>query len=306
MKIDKSILSLATEDNLADESEAREYKKRFKKKYGLYFKLFIVILILVFSYLLYQGSKPFDISVVLDSKKDWFFASLFFIVPFIIYQVLADIGLYKVNPEARLLERIAEANNGTFVRGKADIINEKGKIFRMGDRRYAENMLTIMSEGNKIRLFNYHYVVTDTDSNGKKNSTSYYYHVFSVETSAIFPHMYLNYKKNAFTMSAGEHLSLPLEFEKDFELSIAKGYQLEVLQVFTPDILATILNLPFKCDIEFVENKINFIMERIGNLYTNFDEFERQVNGAKTISDYLVPKIKSIRWSPVGDVPYRL
>jgi len=112
------------------------------------------------------------------------------------------------------------------------------------------------------------------------------------------------FKENKYSMSIGEHLSLPVEFEKYFSLSIPKGYHLEALQIFTPDIMARIIDLPFKSDIEFVDNQIIFVLEDVKNLFSNFSRFQWQIIGIKHLINLIKPKIEKASWSKVGDMPY--
>ncbi len=117
----------------------------------------------------------------------------------------------------------------------------------------------------------------------------------------------MNYKYNRHSFSAGVTVSLPTEFEKVYTVSVPEGYQLEGLQIFTPDIASEILDLPFRCDIEVVDKEILFLLEYQDFVSTkDLGRLGKQVEGAKKIIALLKPKFDSLTWSPVGDKSYHM
>jgi len=301
MKLNEANLdSVKTEYSKAT-GEATEYKKLFKEKNRIYFLLGTAFWWGLYLYLYLKEKEIFWSIVRFETNIALLalFVGLFF-MPVIVYNLMAyKLFLYLKNPEKLMMQKMASDNNGTFVSGGLNIDNEKGMIFHEGSSRYASDVITFKDGENPVRFFKYSII-----RGSGKNATTYCYHILIFQTSTSFPHMYLNYKENSYSMSIGEHLSLPLEFEKYFSLSIPKGYHLEALQIFTPDIMARIIDLPFKSDIEFVNNQIIFVLEDVENLFSNFSRFQWQIIGIKHLINLIKPKIEKASWSKVGDMPY--
>jgi len=210
-------------------------------------------------------------------------------------------SLHADKASKKILINLARENGGTYTENPS-LFGEKAAMFSQGNSNEASQCVTFQGkDGGRFRLFRYYF------STGSGNSRkSFVYQVFTVSCVGIVPHMYLNYKANKYEMSLGQKLSLPSEFEKEFTLSIPEGYHIEALQIFTPDILYEILQLPFRCDIEFVNGEVLLFLENIHNVLKDFDKLEAQISGALKIVDMLQPKLNDLRWAPVGDKAYSL
>lgn len=299
MKIDNSYFVDAKEADL----KGREYRREFNKKYSIYFWIWFIISapVSVYFFLVDWGIVSSFVELGRYSNMASILAFIIFSVPLLWYLLEANKMLFLLNPERVLLQKIAEGNSGNFQVGQVKLKDEKGFIFKQGNSRHFEDLLTFMDGDNKVRFFRY-FIVRGQG----KSRTVYPYHILSMETSTVFPHMYLNCLSNKYSMSLGKNLSLPSEFEKKFKLSITEGYHLEALQVFTPDVMSAIIDLPFQSDIEFVDNQMIFVIEGVNDIFHNFVQFEEEINTAKHIISLLKPKIENVRWSPVGNIPYKL
>lgn len=114
---------------------------------------------------------------------------------------------------------------------------EAGVMFKEGKGRSLTNEIEGVIEGRHFRLFCYEFFV----SSGKSRRT-YHYTVFAFKFKGSFPHVYLNNKLNSWSVSTGEKIPLPTEFEKRFSLSAPKKYEIEALEIFTPDVLTSLLD----------------------------------------------------------------
>ncbi len=270
---------------IKQEVEANQLK--FKKRYGWVVVLATVVVGALLGYL-WQEGKFYDFRIF-----------GFVIVPSLVYFVGKSIFTYRA--ESLMLKRIAEENGGTY-RESFSVEGEHAAMFRQGHSQSGGREVSFQDgTGDNIRFFEYRFVI-----GYDKNKKIYNYHVFSVKNLGVTPHIYLNYKRNKYSMSLGKVLPLPTEFEKDFIMSIPEGYHLEALQIFTPDVLGKILDLPLKCDIEIVDGEILFFLEGIGTIFKDFSKLEEQIETAKTLVAILKPKLGNLRWAPVGDKSFSL
>ncbi len=220
---------------------------------------------------------------------------LFLAVAFLVYRIggaiMADIA------ETKFLKHIAESSKGVF-RDNFVISEKYVAMFREGSGRDSSREVSYRDDaGNQIRFFDYNLFV----GHGK-TTRIYKFKVYSVSGLGVMPHIYLNYKKDLYSMLfLGEELPMPREFEKEYKVSIPKGYQLEALQILTPDVLQKILDLNLKCDIEIVNGEMWFFRGGYRNALLEFEKFQEFVNSADELIDILKPKLSNLRWTPVGD-----
>lgn len=267
--------------------EVETSERAYKKRYG-WIAVCATVLSGVLLWYLWIQVKIEDFQI---------FGIAFF--PMLIY--FAGKNVYAHRAEGLLLKKIAEENGGTY-RESFSVEGEHAVMFRQGHDQSGGREVSFQDgSGENIRFFEYSFVV-----GYDKHKKTYKYHVFSIKNLGTTPHLYLNYKKNKYSMSLGKVLSLPAEFEKNFTMSVPEGYHLEALQIFTPDVLDKILNLPLKCDIEIVNGEVLFFLENIGSIFKNFSELEIQIESAKTLVAILKPKLSNLRWAPIGDKSFSL
>jgi len=189
--------------------------------------------------------------------------------------------------------------NGYTYSPTLDLSKEAGIMFKQGNAgRSVRHVLSGVLDGKEIRIFGYTFKVRVG-----KHTVSYTYTVFGIKFQGSFPHLYLNRDDNTYGASVGEHISLPTEFEEKFTLFVPKEYEIEALQVFTPDVLGHLLNIDYKYDIELVDRELLiFIDGEIDSL----DKLEQEFNNAKKIRDYLAPNLDRMKFSPIGDHPFYL
>jgi hypothetical protein len=160
----------------------------------------------------------------------------------------------------RFMRNYANANNLEFI----NFINKetlKGRLFSIGHSQLANNAITGKYIDNSIRIFNYSYTV----GSGKNSRTSRFT-VCEVEIEKTqFPHIFLksdsmwrHSKKDAFGQDKDVRIKLNKEFEDKFELYATQDYEIEVLQIFTPELLKILTDQGSHFSIEFAENKIYF------------------------------------------------
>jgi hypothetical protein len=203
---------------------------------------------------------------------------------------------------AGIIQSLALKSGGKYFKNGFGVwVQEKGALFKQGYENYLDGVEVESSVEGRRRFMFYKYTT------GDKSRVTHHYFLYGVRAADTFPHMYLNYRKNSFLMNLGEFLSLPAEFEKEYSLSIAPGYHVEALSVFTPDILALLLDLPYKCDVEIVDGEMLFIIESAYNIIDgDHMKLEQELKGIESIIGMLRPKIERTSWAPIGDKPHHI
>jgi hypothetical protein len=288
MKLDRAFYDAVSKEVKEQE---RIYVKKYRNKFILGVFIFWLIFSVIWGIISKGGGIPEAIVEII-----FFFV---FVLPILGYFV--DKMKYASVGETKILEKIVADNGGAYVQ-YIDLKMEKASMFSKGHSRSAYGGVYFTGEsGERVRLFQYRFF-----TGSGNNQKMFDYRVFSISGLKVVPHIYLNYRHNKYAMSLGQELSMPALFEKEFSVSIPKGYHLEALQLFTPDVLEVILNLPLKCDIEFVDGEVIFFLEGIRNLSKDFEKLEKYIEGAKKIVSLLKPKLEDIRWAPVGDLSYHM
>jgi hypothetical protein len=170
-------------------------------------------------------------------------------VPFMTFSYLRQ----KV--QGQFMQQFAKAKGLTY-NPEGDFSTEIGSLFKRGDSRRLYNEISGSYKGYPLRLFNYTY----GQGSGKSRQV-FFYTVFDLEFSMDLPRLYLDAAIQQFWRDAlvGSLDPLPLssvEFEKKFKLYITRGSQITALQIFTPDLMAELLDLRAKFDIEIVGRQI--------------------------------------------------
>jgi hypothetical protein len=161
------------------------------------------------------------------------------------------------------LTRFATANNLQYDRDlNSPYLN--GMIFDEGDSRRTPHRLSGLLNGTVFELGNYIY---ETGS-GKSRQTHEYGYI-QVRLSRHLPHMVLDAKQNNFfkisnlpdSFSGGQKLELEGDFSEHFTLYCPKEYERDALYVFTPDLMALLIDQAGAFDVEVVDNRLYIYQE---------------------------------------------
>ncbi len=147
--------------------------------------------------------------------------------------------------QAEFMRQFAAANGYTFA-PKRGLEGLNGAFFNIGHDPGATDDVAGNYQGYPLELFLYHYTV-----GYGKNAHTYQYSIFKLRFDTEMPDVVLesgghHFGESLLTTAAKqkEFVSLEGDFNKYFTLSIPKGYEVEALEVFTPDVMA---NLMEKC-----------------------------------------------------------
>lgn len=190
--------------------------------------------------------------------------------------------------------------NGWQYKNFGNLGQEAGVMFKFehGGGGTISHVVEGIANDRQFRIFNYKFSVGSGDG-----EIRYYYTVFAFKFNGAFPHIYLKNKHNSYHINIGEKISLPLEFANKFSLFAPKEYETEALEIFTPDVLAALLDNDFPHDVEFVDQEaLIFTSGQIDS----FEQLEKEFNRALEIEDMLDEKLDKFKFEKIGDMPHTL
>lgn len=220
-------------------------------------------------------------------RTDWF--GLIPFLPVFLLSMYAEAVRRQVREQ--YWQQFAAVRQMTY-QYKGDPAAEAAVMFRQGHGRKINHIITGTHNGRGLRIFNYQFT-----SGYDRDSKKYTYTVFGFTFNGQFPHLYLNSFGDRFGTKIGEVIPLPAEFEKKFRLSAPKEYEIEALQVFTPDLLAHLLDVQLDYDIELVNQELLIFVT--GQLDT-LQDLEREFTGAGAIADRFAPVLDAMRFTAIG------
>lgn len=233
------------------------------------------------------------IIIITAERADQFLAMTFFWI----FIPLAYLLWVQHKVATLFWKQVAEINGWRY-RDSTNLDDESGIMFRQGNHRAISRHIDGVIEDRQFRIFNYVFSI-----GSGRHRTTYAYTVFSFKFNGSFPHIYLNNKHNSYSISTGEKIPLPLEFNKQFSLSAPRKYEIEALQIFTPDVLAKMLDNGFIYDIEFVEQEVLMFVDGVIN---DFQTLEKHFNMALQLEDLLDEKLDRFKFNTIGNMPHTL
>ncbi len=190
---------------------------------------------------------------------------MFFVIgPFaIIFPLFAYFGIKKYIEHKNLITEFANEMGLDYVESESKayfvLQSLKSRLFRTGHSKTVSNLMVGEIENHPLKIFNYFYTV-----GSGKSSTRYSFTVSEIEIGETrFPHIFLRSKRmwgysnrRIFGVNKDTKINLEDEYRKKFSLYCTENYEIEVLQIFTPQLLDYLVEHGNKFSIEFYENKI--------------------------------------------------
>ncbi|WP_449407068.1 hypothetical protein [Microbacterium maritypicum] len=203
----------------------------------------------------------------------------------------ALLGWRRARETRYRLDRFARANGMTY-EGRIADPPLPGMIFSLGRSRLSTDLV----RGTRPRFVefgNYRYTVQSG-----KNSTTYRWGYVAVKLDVPLPNIVLDAKgNNAFgsnlpaSFQRAQRLSLEGDFDQHFTLYCPEGYERDALYLFTPDIMARLIDNAAELDVEIVDDWLFLYTQRrvstldpatwawlfgaVGALITKFDQWAR-------------------------------
>lgn len=188
-----------------------------------------------------------------------------------------------------MYERFARQNQLQYT-FRSDTVPDRGAIFDVGD----DPMRLHVVGNEEFEFGNYTY---HKGSGNRRRDYSWGY--IAVALDREMPHMLLDTKQNNSTLFGQEvssnlpsaHdmsqlLQLEGDFSKHFNLYVPKGYEADALYVFTPDLMARLIDHGSDCDIEVVGDRLYVYLPKM------FDQSTAQVDYVATLLDALLVKFR--------------
>lgn len=130
-----------------------------------------------------------------------------------------------------------------------------GDLFSFGHSRSIYDVLTGTHDGLPMRIFSYRFTV-----GSGKSSHTYSYTVFEVCLNNDVPEISLYSKGHQGAISdmfsGNETIDLEGDFSQYFRLRVPKGHGLEVYQIFTPDVMAYLIDHAHEYSFDFSGKKL--------------------------------------------------
>ena len=183
----------------------------------------------------------------------------------------------------RFYQQIAELNGYSYEpKGYLDV---KGHIFRIGDSRKFEDIISGQFEDHPLKIFAYKF----TTGSGKQRSE----HKLSI-CELTFPTKMPNIILNAHNFSSYSlydfglrKLSLEGDFNEHFTLYVTPGHEIEALQIFTPDIMQDFLEKSKNYDVEFTDDRLYI-------LSPNSLRTRNEIASLFSFAHHLISKLKKV------------
>ncbi len=214
---------------------------------------------------------------------DLFFLHLIFISVITLFVIFGIYGWIYQKVDNRFYQQIAELNGYTYE--PKGFLNTRGHVFQIGDSPKFEDIITGEFENHPLKLFVYKF----TTGSGKQRAE----HKLSI-CELTFPTQMPNIVLNAHNFSSYslfdfglKKLTLEGDFHKHFTLYCQPNYEIEALQIFTPDVMQDLMKKSKNYDIEFADDKIYIISP--ASLKTR-----TEIMAMFNFAHYLIIKLKKV------------
>jgi len=172
------------------------------------------------------------------------------------------------------LSHFAADNGFEFAQFTANPLHA-GMFFNKGNERTAQNIISGTVGQSPFELGNYKYAI-----GSGRNRRAYSMGYVRIQLERHLPHMVLDSVKNnsaAFGLrvsnlpagiDANQRLQLEGDFNEHFTLYVPKGYEKDALYVFTPDLMALLIDTIAAYDVEIIDNQCFIYLPKT----VNFDD----------------------------------
>lgn len=201
----------------------------------------------------------------------------------------------KKNIQHIFFKQFADAN-GFHYEKASQVLPRDGAIFQVGNAKNIEDMVTGSFGTFPLAIFNYHYSV------GRgKNAVHYEQTILQIDFKSPVPSMLLLIDKKGFGDKLYDNnlrhiskISLPAEIEEHFDLFAEKKFEVEALQIFTPDVLARLYDHHRDFSFDFVGTKLYLYGKKV---ITTKEEMQSAYDAAQYMINHLADDVRRMRGS---------
>jgi len=160
-----------------------------------------------------------------------------------------------------------------------------GTFFSLGHSPHLTDVMSGTYKDRLVRIYTYQY----TTGSGK-NQQTHTYTVFEMNYGAPLPHIIMNVPE-LFAPGDVEHVELEGNFDNDFKLFVSKGQQMEIREIFQPDVMQELISSFTSFSME-ISGATVYIM-RTGTL-TNKQKFLDIISAIDKLFDDILPGLEAI------------
>ena len=202
--------------------------------------------------LVWKDYRNWTIFIILAAFAASFFLSPLFFISLILYYIFLRRKVHK-----KFMMDFA-AINGFDYKEKLSLDSVRGNIFNFGHSKTISHAISGNHNNQNIRLFNY-----QARTGHGRNQRTYFFTVFEIFFEKNdFPSIILKAKRRwtdtfqpALKKDTKE-IKIEDEFRESFNLFCADGYEIEALQVFTPQTLSFLKEKKLRFSVEMINNRL--------------------------------------------------
>ena len=185
--------------------------------------------------------------------------------------------------------------NGFIFKKSGSVDEREGFIFGLGHSKAVTNVVEGNYIGYPMKLFNYTYITGSGKSRREHNFT-----IFELKINTSLPRIILKSKSLSFDSFdlinlfkfEPKHIKLEPEFDKYFDLTAPDGYEMEALQIFSPDFLNYLIKEAEEICLDLSMDTVNIYDDRF---IDTREELVKMFNISKEITHKLGPLLKRLK-----------
>jgi hypothetical protein len=152
------------------------------------------------------------------------------------------------------MQQFAE-KNGMQYQETLQVGAMKGRLFKAGNDRKIEHVVSTRYRNHPLKLFHYSY----STGSGRNKSTHPFTVIEIIFEKVEFPHILLQsktMKKFGAKVKGEKSLSLEEEYNMNYNLYTVPGYEIEIFQIFTHQVLRFLKEKGEHFSIEFADDRL--------------------------------------------------
>ena len=167
------------------------------------------------------------------------------------------------------------------------IVDMQGALFEKGNSKKVTNMVIGAYNHRRMRFFNYQFSI-----GVGRDKRVYDYTVCEISLPGKAPNILAESKElfdfNSFKKQHQKEMPLESSFQKHFEVYAPEDFDIETFELFTPDVMVSLIDMAKGYDFEFIKDKLYiFRQKNIGNRV----ELHALVRLAEYLIQTLAPRI---------------
>ena len=152
------------------------------------------------------------------------------------------------------MQQFAAANRFVY-QGEGNVEELSGVLFQRGHSRSVEDMVVGERDGRLLRFFFYRYKV-----GSGKNTQTYSYTVGEITLPGAGPDVVVESRRDFdfsnYARDGGREVPTGSPFREYFRLTAPKDFEIEVLEIFTPEVMAVLMDRAAKYNFEFIRDRL--------------------------------------------------